>query len=71
MEMRGYHPLDDIKEDLQEAWGNPTLKRLIQFPLYYKIGRNPTSENKSQKHRWRWDDCSQEDRSVTDSKDYN
>jgi ubiquinone/menaquinone biosynthesis C-methylase UbiE len=49
MEMRGYHPLDDIKEDLQDAWGNPAQKRLVQFPLYYKIGRNPTSESKGQK----------------------
>jgi ubiquinone/menaquinone biosynthesis C-methylase UbiE len=49
METRGYHPLEEIKEDLQNAWGNPGQKRVIHFPLYFKIGRNPTSESKGQK----------------------
>ncbi len=49
MEVRGYHPLNEIKKDLHLAWGNSQQKRLIHFPLYFKIGRNPTSESKGQK----------------------
>ncbi len=49
MEVRGYHPLDEIQDELKAAWGNPNQKRIVHFPLYFKIGRNPTSESKSQK----------------------
>jgi ubiquinone/menaquinone biosynthesis C-methylase UbiE len=49
MEVRGYHPLNEIKKDLHQAWGNSEQKRLVHFPLYFKIGRNPTSESKGQK----------------------
>jgi len=49
MEVRGYHPLDEINDDLKEAWGSPLQKRVVHFPLYFKIGRNPTSESKGHK----------------------
>lgn len=49
MEMRGYHPINEIRSDLQKAWGNPAQKRIVHFPLYFKIGRNPMSESKGQK----------------------
>jgi ubiquinone/menaquinone biosynthesis C-methylase UbiE len=47
--VRSYHPLDEIMGDLHQAWGDPQQKRTVVFPLYIRIGRNPTPESKGQK----------------------
>jgi len=35
----GYHPLNDIWEDLLQAWGEQKQKRIINWPLYMRIGK--------------------------------
>ena len=32
-------PLDQIRNDLDKSWGNPSLKRKVSWPLTVKIGR--------------------------------
>ena len=37
---KGHHPLELIWEELLAAWGNENEKRLIRWPLNFRIGRN-------------------------------
>jgi len=37
---KGQHPLERIWDRLAAAWGNENEKRLIRWPLHFRIGRN-------------------------------
>ena len=37
---KGQHPLDVIWDKLLTAWGDENQKRLIRWPLHFRIGRN-------------------------------
>jgi SAM-dependent methyltransferase len=41
MDVHGYDPLDDIRDELAAAWGDPQTRRRIRWPLYFRIGRGP------------------------------
>jgi SAM-dependent methyltransferase len=36
---KGYHPLNEIWDDLLETWGDENLKRNINWPLHMRIGK--------------------------------
>jgi SAM-dependent methyltransferase len=36
---KGYHPLNEIWDDLIKAWGDEKEKRIINWPLYMRIGK--------------------------------
>ena len=36
---RGRHPLDEIIEDLEAAWGEPESERKVSWPLFFRVGR--------------------------------
>ncbi|HEX6828814.1 MAG TPA: SAM-dependent methyltransferase, partial [Burkholderiales bacterium] len=36
---RGADPLAVIAADMAAAWGSPDLKRRIEWPLHFRIGR--------------------------------
>ena len=38
-ETKGYDPIDEIRDDLAAAWGDPETPRLIQWPLHLRVGR--------------------------------
>jgi SAM-dependent methyltransferase len=40
---RGCDPLQQITDDLRNAWGDPTLTRKVTWPLVVRIGRKPRS----------------------------
>jgi SAM-dependent methyltransferase len=42
-EGRGYHPVDEIRRELSEAWGEPQSRRLVRWPLYIRVGRAPAN----------------------------
>jgi hypothetical protein len=35
----GHHPLNEIWEDLNKAWGDEKLKRTIHWPLHMRVGK--------------------------------
>lgn len=35
------NPLDSIADELRKAWGDPTERKKISWPLFMKIGRKP------------------------------
>ncbi len=39
LEDRGRHPLLEILEPLQQAWGDPQQERLVRWPLHLRVGR--------------------------------
>lgn len=39
MKAEGVHPLEKVLDDLQKSWGNPTKKKLVKWPLFFRIGR--------------------------------
>jgi SAM-dependent methyltransferase len=39
MKAEGVHPLDKIIDDLQKSWGDPLEKKLVRWPLFFRIGR--------------------------------
>ena len=41
MEVQGYDPLEEIRDELAAAWGDPRTRRSIRWPLYFRIGRVP------------------------------
>lgn len=40
---KGQHPLEVIWDKLLTAWGDANQKRLIRWPLHFRIGRNESS----------------------------
>ena len=36
----GHHPLELIWDQLLAAWGDENTKRLVRWPLYFRVGRN-------------------------------
>jgi ubiquinone/menaquinone biosynthesis C-methylase UbiE len=45
---RGSDPLQEINDDLRNAWGNPQQKRRVMWPLVLRIGVKETSEPRVQ-----------------------
>lgn len=48
IEARGYHPLEEIREDLAKAWREPERERQMLWPLHFRIGRvarNPSTRS--------------------------
>lgn len=39
LKSQGSDPIDLIRQDLEQAWGDPTEERLIHWPLSLRIGR--------------------------------
>ena len=35
----GVHPVDKILDELQESWGDPAQKKLVKWPLHFRIGK--------------------------------
>jgi SAM-dependent methyltransferase len=35
---KGYHPLDEVKDELLAAWGNPESRKTLHWPIYLKVG---------------------------------
>jgi SAM-dependent methyltransferase len=35
---KGYHPLDEVKDDLLAAWGHPEERKTLRWPIYLKVG---------------------------------
>jgi ubiquinone/menaquinone biosynthesis C-methylase UbiE len=42
-EQKGHHPLEVIWDQLLVAWGNENEPRRVRWPLYFRIGRNHSS----------------------------
>jgi SAM-dependent methyltransferase len=40
---KGHHPLEDLWDQLLAAWGDENEKRLIRWPLHFRIGRSASS----------------------------
>lgn len=38
---KGVHPINEIFEELQASWGEPGQKKLVKWPLYFRIGKLP------------------------------
>jgi SAM-dependent methyltransferase len=38
-ETRGGDPLDEVRDRLRAAWGDPEMKRPVRWPLYLRVGR--------------------------------
>ena len=32
-------PVNDVREKLEKAWGEPATKRLVRWPLHLRVGR--------------------------------
>jgi SAM-dependent methyltransferase len=43
----GRHPVKEIWEELLSAWGNPEQKRILDWPLYMRVGRVNSRTNRS------------------------
>jgi len=39
LKAEGVHPVDKILNELRASWGDPTQKKLVKWPLYFRIGR--------------------------------
>ena len=39
LKAEGVHPLDKIFDELQGSWGKPSQKKLIKWPLFFRIGK--------------------------------
>jgi SAM-dependent methyltransferase len=37
--VHGHSPVDNIRDELANAWGNPHFKRRVRWPLYLRVGR--------------------------------
>jgi SAM-dependent methyltransferase len=37
---RGKHPLDEISQELHDAWGTPEKRRRVRWRLFFRIGRH-------------------------------
>jgi SAM-dependent methyltransferase len=35
----GVHPVEIILEELKKGWGNPSHKKLVKWPLFFRIGK--------------------------------
>jgi SAM-dependent methyltransferase len=38
LKAEGVHPVDKILTELQEGWGDPAKKKLVKWPLFFRIG---------------------------------
>jgi SAM-dependent methyltransferase len=36
---KGKNPLDEIREKLENAWGDPASEKLVSWPLFLRVGR--------------------------------
>jgi SAM-dependent methyltransferase len=41
LDVRSHSPVDNIREELVTAWGDPHFKRRVQWPLYLRFGKIP------------------------------
>ena len=39
---RGHDPVDAVAADFAEAWGDPSTRRTLQWPLPLRVGRRPS-----------------------------
>lgn len=39
LKAEGVHPLDRIMKDLKKSWGDSSQKKLVKWPLFFRIGR--------------------------------
>jgi ubiquinone/menaquinone biosynthesis C-methylase UbiE len=39
LQAKGYHPLNEIWDDLKNEWGSENIKREIHWPLHLRIGK--------------------------------
>jgi SAM-dependent methyltransferase len=39
MEAKGLNPLEQIRADLEKAWGEPAMKRRVEWPLVVRAGK--------------------------------
>lgn len=42
IEANGYDPVDALEAPLEAAWGNPSEARLVEWPIFMRIGRSET-----------------------------
>lgn len=42
-ETRGYDPIDEVRDELREVWGDPEILRDVQWPLHLRVGKVRTA----------------------------